>query len=80
MFWAIGNTPFEREANYRDLLSQGVVEAERVLFHDSAMKGRPLGSPQFLKSLAEKTPLPVHPRPRGRPKAVARCTTLGFKK
>lgn len=79
MFWAIGNTPFEREANYRELLSQGLIEAERAQFHDSAMKGRPLGSPQFLKSLAEKSPLPVQPRPRGRPKAVRAAPPLGSK-
>ncbi|MCV2350023.1 transposase [Paucibacter sp. Y2R2-4] len=70
MFWAMGNTPFEREANYRDLLNQGVAEADRAQFHDAAMKGRPLGSPLFLKSLAEKTALPLLPRPRGRPKLV----------
>ena len=71
LFWSMGNTPFERELAYRELLSQGVTEPERLQFHDSAMKGRPLGSAGFLKQLADKTLLPLQQRPRGRPRKPA---------
>ncbi|MCV2359491.1 transposase [Paucibacter sp. TC2R-5] len=68
LFWSLGNTPFERELAYRELLDQGLPEPERLQFHDAAMKGRPIGSPEFLKSLADKTLLPLALRPRGRPR------------
>lgn len=71
MFWSMGNTPFERELAYRELLSQGVTEPERMQFHDSVMKGRPLGSAGFLRQLADKTLLPLQQRPRGRPRKPA---------
>jgi len=66
-FWALGNTPFERDMLYRALLQEGGSEAERQLLVDSALKGWPLGSAQFLKKLSEQTQRPVTPRPRGRP-------------
>ncbi len=71
LFWSMGNTPFERELAYREVLNQGVPEHERLQFHDSVIKGRPLGSPGFLKRLADKTLLPLEARPRGRPKKTA---------
>jgi putative transposase len=71
VFWSLGNTPFERELAYREVLRQGVPEQERLQLHDSAMKGRPLGSAGFLRRLADKTMLPLEPRPRGRPKNTA---------
>jgi len=66
-FWALGNTPFERDMLYRALLLEGGSEAERQLLVESALKGWPLGSPQFLQKLSEQTQRPVTPRPRGRP-------------
>lgn len=66
-FWALGNTPFERDMLYRALLQEGNSEAERQLLVDSTLKGWPLGSAQFLQKLSEQTQRPVKPRPRGRP-------------
>jgi len=66
-FWALGNTPFERDMLYRALLQEGDSEAERQRLVDSALKGWPLGSAQFLQKLSEQTQRPVTPRPRGRP-------------
>ncbi|WP_411969318.1 transposase [Paucibacter sp. B2R-40] len=71
LFWSLGNTPFERELAYRELLSLGLSEPERIQFHDATMKGRPLGSAVFLRQLAEKTLLPLEAKPRGRPRKVA---------
>jgi putative transposase len=66
-FWALGNTPFDREMNYRQLLEEGASEAELRSLVDSALKGWPLGSPRFLAELAKTGERPVVPRPRGRP-------------
>lgn len=67
LFWALGNTPFEREAVYRAWLEQGVAMEEGRRLADSALKGWPLGSAGFLRGLADDTERPVAPRPRGRP-------------
>lgn len=67
LFWALGNTPFERQAAWRALLEQGVTEAESKRISDSAYKGWACGSEAFLASLKGQTSRPVAPRPRGRP-------------
>jgi putative transposase len=67
-FWALGNTPFERELAWRRWLEDGEVESERRRLIDSALKGWPLGSAQFLHALGELSERPLSPRPRGRPK------------
>jgi putative transposase len=67
LFWALGNTPFEREAAWRAWLEQGVAPDERQRLHDAAQKGWPLGSAGFLQGLAQETERPLQPRRRGRP-------------
>jgi len=70
MFWTLGNTPFEREAAYRELLEQGLGEAEVRALTDSALKGWPLGSASFLQGLAAQVERPLAPRKRGRPRKM----------
>jgi len=67
LFWALGNTPFEREAAWRAWLEQGVSDHEACRLMDSAHKGWPLGSASFLQQLSEQSERPVTPRKRGRP-------------
>ncbi|UDF37268.1 UNVERIFIED_ORG: transposase [Shinella sp. XGS7] len=71
LFWALGNTPFEREAAWRAWLEQGVGPEEQRALGDSALKGWPLGSAGFLQALAEGSERPVAPRQRGRPRKQA---------
>lgn len=71
LFWALGNTPFERERAYLDLLNQGVTEDERVELTVAVLKGRPLGSVKFLKRLADQSHRSVVERGRGRPRKVS---------
>lgn len=71
LFWALGNTPFEREAAWRAWLEQGVSPEELRALGDSALKGWPLGSAGFLQALAEGSERPVAPRQRGRPRKQA---------
>jgi putative transposase len=68
MYWTLGNTPFEREHAYRELLNQGVSRQEQMEFTDAVLRGRPLGSEGFLKPLAVDHPAVAVRRPRGRPR------------
>jgi putative transposase len=70
LYWALGNTPFERELAYRGLMEQGVGQAEMQALAHAAAQGWAFGSPAFLERLAETTPRPLRPRPRGRPRKV----------
>lgn len=69
-FWALGNTPFERELAWRRWLEEGESESERQRLIDSALKGWPLGSARFLQLLGELSERPLVPRPRGRPRKL----------
>lgn len=67
LFWALGNTPFEREAAWRSVLDQGLPSDEIEKISESAIKGWACGSAAFLDWLKHRTERPVAPRPRGRP-------------
>lgn len=66
-WWALGNTPFEREAAYRARLAEGLAPAELNRLAEASHKGWPLGDPAWLAMLGQQTGRPVAPRPRGRP-------------
>jgi len=68
VYWAQGNTPFERQARYRAGLDAGSPTGfgERLLA--AATRGWPLGDAAFLLGLGSADPRPVAPRPRGRPR------------
>jgi putative transposase len=66
-FWRLGNTPFEREAAYAALLSQGLDEVSLQHIEHAAANGWALGSPDFLAEVALALGRPVRPRARGRP-------------
>ncbi|MFG6432348.1 REP-associated tyrosine transposase [Roseateles sp. LYH14W] len=68
MYWLLGNTPFEREHAYREFLGEGVATAERSLFTEAVLRGRPVGSEAFLQPLAADHAAVVQRRPRGRPR------------
>lgn len=83
LFWALGNTPFDREAAWRARLEQGLGGAVVSALTDSARKGWVLGDQRFIQSLSdwragqgatpEATALPdrrLVPARRGRPKQV----------
>ncbi|MFH7042655.1 transposase [Paucibacter sp. JuS9] len=67
LFWATGNTPFERELGWKAWLEQGCSAAEWRVLTEAAQKGWPLGSAGFLLGLAQDTERPLQPRKRGRP-------------
>lgn len=66
-FWALGNTPFERDAAYKGLFATEITPADQRALTDSAIKGRPLGSAEFLAKLADQTNRRLQTGKRGRP-------------
>lgn len=66
-WWALGNTPFEREAAYRQRLEEGLGRERAAALADACRKGWALGDAGFLAELAQQTDRPLQPRPRGRP-------------
>lgn len=70
VYWALGNTPFDRCAAYRVLLEepQGDQHAQRLVA--AVQRGWAIGSPDFLDGLGRLSLRRVAPRPRGRPRKV----------
>ena len=73
-FWALGNTPFDREMAYRRLLDQPLRETERTVLNQAMLKGWPLGSPNFVKNLSAVTERRLTPLRRGRPPKLAKSS------
>ncbi len=73
-YWQLGNTPFEREAAYRQWLEHGVgsLEAQRIV--SALVGGRPLGDAAFVAELEKLTARSLAVRPRGRPPKVMQKT------
>lgn len=69
-YWALGNTPFDRQAAYRAAFEQGLASSLHGHIGSTAEKGWALGSAAFIASLAKRTDRPLSPRPRGRPRGT----------
>ncbi len=67
LYWELGNTPFERESAYRELVEQGLVDTERERITQATLRGWPLGEAGYLQGLGDRLERQVSPRPRGRP-------------
>ena len=70
-WWALGNTPFEREAAWRLRAGRGVALERAQRLQAALQRGRPVGSPVFLQRLSADGSLPPLSRPRGRPRKSA---------
>lgn len=66
--WAMGNTPFAREAAYRELLHAGIGRAEREALTESTLRGWALGGPDFVARLHTQTPRRASKALSGRPR------------
>jgi putative transposase len=67
LFWALGNTPFAREAAYAELVHTGISGQEEAAMTDATLRGWALGSPAFVGGLQDLTERRVQPRRPGRP-------------
>ncbi|MDT7837566.1 transposase [Aquabacterium sp. OR-4] len=66
-WWALGNTPFEREAQWRQRLAEGLRLPRAAALGAASRGGWALGDAAFLAALAADTGRPLQPRKRGRP-------------
>ena len=66
-YWALGNTPFEREAAYRRLCEAPPLAALIEKVETATWKAWALGSDKFKKQLEKLTPRRLQPVKRGRP-------------
>ncbi|HZW12963.1 MAG TPA: transposase [Noviherbaspirillum sp.] len=67
MYWALGNTPFDREAAYLRLMEQRPSTEEVNAMIEATLKGWPLGSDKFKSALEKQASRRVNPAKRGRP-------------
>ncbi len=67
-FWALGNTPFERQAAWRQRLQEGLGDARRRELAEAMHKGGALMPPEQQRAMEASIGRPLSPRPRGRPR------------
>lgn len=67
LYWALGNTPFAREAAYAALVQAGLGEKQLDALTQSALSGWALGEPGFVADLQKLTPRRVSKAKPGRP-------------
>ena len=68
-FWALGNTPFEREAAYKLRLANGPTAAQAAHWMRAALGGWAIGAAPLAADAADKNgERPMHPRAPGRPR------------
>ncbi len=70
LIWALGNTPFAREAAYVALVQNGVSAQAQAELTQSALRGWVLGEPGFVNELQNKTARRVSKSLAGRPNQV----------
>jgi putative transposase len=67
LFWAMGNTPFAREAAYAELVQSGISLVQQTALTDSALSGWALGESDFVADLQKRTERRVVKSKAGRP-------------
>lgn len=67
LYWALGNTPFDREAVYKALAEQPLSVEQAGMVNEATLAGRALGSEKFLIALEKKAACRILPAKKGRP-------------
>jgi len=67
LVWALGNTPFAREARYGEIVSGGCEPELLRALTESTRRGWALGDADFLAELQKSTERRLKPLPAGRP-------------
>jgi putative transposase len=68
VYWALGNTPFERQLAYRRLFEQSVEAEEIEAIRSATHRGWVLGESDFVDEVAGQTGRRAGPIRRGRPR------------
>ena len=74
LYWALGNTPFAREAAYAGLVQAGIASAEQAALTDATLRGWALGDAGFVAELQKKSPRRMTKSRPGRPAMVQEDT------
>ena len=74
LYWALGNTPFAREAAYVALVQAGVSAAQQATLTQSTLHGWALGEAAFVDELQKQTSRRLHKTAPGRPPLASRKT------
>ncbi len=72
LYWALGNTPFAREAAYAELVQQGLPVADQVALTEATLHGWAVGDRDFLDSLQKATMRRVLKAKAGRPNSASK--------
>jgi putative transposase len=67
LFWALGNTPFAREAAYAELVHAGITTEQQGALTRSVLSGWALGGEEFVADLQKRTERRVKKTQPGRP-------------
>lgn len=67
LIWALGNTPFAREAAYTNLVRAGLTKAEETVLTEAAQSGWVLGTQDFVADLQKRTMRRLTKKSPGRP-------------
>ena len=67
LLWALGNTPFAREAAYAEWVQAGISGVQQMALTDSVLSGWALGGADFVEALQKKTSRRVTKSAPGRP-------------
>ena len=67
LYWALGNTPFAREAAYVELVHAGTTLEQQEALTQSALSGWALGGENFVTNLQKRTQRRVRKNQAGRP-------------
>lgn len=70
-YWQDGNTPFARQARYRERMSQGISASESLRIEQALFGQWVLGEAVFLARLEALASRRIAPAPRGRPRKAA---------
>lgn len=70
-YWALGNTPFERQAAYHALFDLALKPDELTRLREATQHGWALGDPEFVERLSFHSNRRAAPLTRGRPKKRA---------
>jgi putative transposase len=67
LYWALGNTPFAREAAYANLVRAGLGEQQRAALGAAVHSGWAMGGTEFVSELQKRTDRRVSRQVPGRP-------------
>lgn len=70
LYWALGNTPFAREAAYAEMVHRGFDAQSLGVLREAAWHGWPVGDADFIESLQRDTLRRLRPGRAGRPRKV----------